>query len=44
MSDMKWPRQHEHSSVLNDMGKEEELDVSNHVIVLQENIKLELLC
>ena len=37
MSDMNWYRRHDHFAVLNDMGKEEKLDVSNHVIVLQEN-------
>ena len=39
MSDIKWSRRHEHFTVLSDMGEEEELDVSNHVIVLPVNIK-----
>lgn len=41
MSDIKWSRRHEHIMVQNDMGEEEELDVSNHVIALPGNIKIE---
>lgn len=41
MSDVKWSRRHEYFTVLNDLGEEEELHVSNHIVVLPEDIKLE---
>ena len=41
MSDMKWSRRHDQFTVLNDLDKEEERDVSNHVIVLPEDTKIE---
>lgn len=41
MSDMKWSRRHEQCVVLNDLGEEEELDVSGQVIVLPEDVKIE---
>lgn len=40
-SDMKWSRRHEQFVVLNDLGEEEELDVSGQVIVLPEDVKIE---
>ena len=41
MSDMKWSRRHEQFVVLNDLGEEEELDISGQVIVLPEDVKIE---
>ena len=43
MSDMKWSRRHDQFAVLKSIDEEEELDVSNHDIVMPEDIKLELL-
>lgn len=41
MSDMKWSRRREQFVVLNDLGEEEELDVSGQVILLPEDVKIE---
>ena len=42
MSDMKWSRGHEQLFVvLNDLGEEEELDISGQVIVLPKDVKIE---
>lgn len=41
MSDMKWSRRHEQFVILNDLGEEEELDISGQVIVLPEDVKIE---
>ena len=41
MTDMKWSRGHEQFVVINDMEEEEQLDVSNKVIVLTEDEKIE---
>lgn len=43
MSDMKWSRRHNQFAVLKSIDEEEELDVSNHDIVMPEDIKLELM-
>ena len=43
MSDMKWSRRHNQFAVLKSIDEEEELDVSNHDIVIPEDIKLELM-
>ena len=42
MTDMKWSRRHEQFVIINDMEEEAELDVSNKVIVLPEDEKIEL--
>ena len=41
MVDMKWRRRHEHFVVINDMEEEAQLDVSNKIIVLPEDEKIE---
>lgn len=40
MSDVKWSRRHTQFTVLNSMDEEEELNVSNHVMVMPEDTKL----
>lgn len=41
MTDMKWSRRHEQFVLINDMKEEEQLDVTNKVIVLPEDEKIE---
>lgn len=41
MSEIKWSRQHEQFTVLRDLNEEENLEVSNQVIVLPEEAKTE---
>ena len=41
MTDMKWSRRHEQFVVINNMEEEEQLDVTNKVIVLPEDEKIE---
>lgn len=42
MGEMKWSRRHEQFVVINDMEEQEQLDVSNKIIVLPEDEKIEL--
>ena len=41
MTDMKWSRRHEQFVFINNMEEEEQLDVSNKVIVMPEDEKIE---
>ena len=41
MSEIKWRRQHEQFTVLRDLNEEENLEISNQVIVLPEEAKIE---
>ena len=41
MSDIRWSRRHEQFVVINDMEEEAQLDVSNKIIVLPEDEKIE---
>lgn len=41
MGEMKWSRHHEQFVVIDDMEEEEQLDVSNKIIVLPEDEKIE---
>lgn len=41
MSEMKWSRRHDEFTVLKTINEEEELDVSNHVIVSPEDKEME---
>lgn len=41
MSEMKWSRRHDEFTVLKTINEEEELDFSNHVIVLPEDTEME---